>query len=238
MRLDSLVALKTGISRSKAREIIEASAVTVNGKIITKAAKEVSEDDDVAVNALPKYVSRGGLKLEAALDAFQIDVSDLVCLDIGSSTGGFTDCLLRRGAKKVYAVDVGTDQLAGSLKADPRVVSMEKTDIRDLSPEALTEKPELAVCDVSFISLSLILPHAARLADKGVFLIKPQFELTKKALNKSGVVKSEKDREKAVFKVKAEAEKAGFIIKNLAPSPVKGGEGNVEYLIFLEKRKD
>ena len=209
----------------------------VGGKIVTKPSKEVSEDNEVEILKEPEFVSRGGLKLDGALKLFFIDVKDLVCLDVGASTGGFTDCLLKRGAKKVYAVDVGTAQLANSLKNDPRVVSLENTDIREVKPADFAEKIDLVVCDVSFISLRHIFPAAAALCERGVFLVKPQFELDKKALSKSGVVKDAAKRKKAFESVCGYAKEAGFEVVNSAESPIKGGDGNTEYLIYLEKRR-
>ena len=235
MRLDIAVSLQFDMSRQKAKELIEEGKVLVDGKKTEKASKEVGEQCVITVTETPEYVSRGGYKLKGALEAFDLNVEGLVCIDIGASTGGFTDCLLKHGAKKVYAIDVGTAQLHESLKNDSRVISLEQTDIRNITPKELGEMPELAVCDVSFISLKHILEPALSLCKRGVFLIKPQFELDRGALNKQGVVKKEKDREKAVSKVKQYAVSAGFRVVKTAESPITGKEGNKEYLIYLEK---
>lgn len=237
MRFDVAVSLKFDMSRQKAKELIEAGNALVDGRICEKPSKEISDGAEITLKKTHEYISRGGLKLKGAIEAFGIDAENKVCIDIGASTGGFTDCLLQHGAKKVYAVDVGTAQLHEKLKNDSRVISLEKTDIREVTPETLGERPELAVCDVSFISLKHVLPSAAALCKRGVFLIKPQFELDKGALNKQGVVKKEKDREKAISLVKSYAIEAGFEIKNIAVSPITGKEGNTEYLIYLEKRE-
>ncbi len=237
MRLDLAVSEQNKISREKAKALIKEGLVTVNGKTEKKASFEVKEESEITVLKLPDYVSRGGYKLEGALKEFKIDVTGLTCLDIGASTGGFTDCLLKNGAKKVYAVDVGTNQLDESLKNDSRVISMEQTDIRDLKTEELEDKPVLSVCDVSFISLKNILPHAIKLCDEGIFLIKPQFELTSAALNKNGVVKKEKDREKALKAVLEYAKEAGYNLIKTAPSPITGKEGNIEYLMYAKRQR-
>ena len=183
MRLDTLMAEKKLVrSRSVATDLIKNNLVKVNGVIINKPAKDFPTETIIEILELPKYVGRGGLKLEKALEEFEISPNGLVVLDVGSSTGGFTDCLLQKGAKKVYAVDVGTDQLSETLKKSPRIVSMEKTDIRNI--KTLPEKPDLAVIDASFISLELILENVASLLKENgkiIALIKPQFETQKKA---------------------------------------------------------
>ncbi len=237
MRLDVAVSLQFDMSRQKAKELIEGKNVVVNGNVCEKPSKEVDEGTVLTLKKNHEYVSRGGYKLKGAIEEFGLAVENTVCIDIGSSTGGFTDCLLQHGAKKVYAVDVGTNQLHKKLKNDNRVVSLEQTDVREVTAETLGEMPEIAVCDVSFISLKHVLCHAARLCKRGVFLIKPQFELDKSALNKQGVVKKEKDRQKAIELVKSYATEAGFEIKKIAVSSITGKEGNVEYLIYLEKRE-
>jgi len=238
MRLDTLL-VKKGLvkSRNVAESLIKNSKVSVNGKIITKPAKDLVDSTELKIEILeqPKYVGRGGLKLEKALLEFKINPEDLVVLDVGSSTGGFTDCLLQQGAKKIYAIDVGTGQFDSKLKTDARVILMEKTDIRDV--KNLPEKAELAVVDVSFISLELILPAVKKLLKEGgkiIALVKPQFETPKIAKNKNGVVKSDDLRNTALDKVKDFALKFGLKTLDFIDSPISGGSGNKEYLLLLQ----
>jgi len=238
MRLDTLIIeKKLTRSRSVASELIKKGLVKVNGKIIIKPSTKFSEGVVIEIIEQPKYVSRGGLKLEKALIEFKINPKDLIVLDIGSSTGGFTDCLLQNSAKKVYAVDVGTDQFDPKLKNDPRIILMEKTDIRKI--DLLPEKPDLAVIDVSFISLELILKKVIDLLSpnaKIIALIKPQFETNKKDKNKSGVVKNDKLRKDSVEKIKNYASKIGLGVLKIIDSPLLGGAGNKEYFILLQNR--
>jgi 23S rRNA (cytidine1920-2'-O)/16S rRNA (cytidine1409-2'-O)-methyltransferase len=219
-------------SRERAQEAIAAGMVLVNGRLAAKASQKVGEADQLTVTGDPiGYVGRGGLKLEAALDHFGIDPAGLACLDVGASTGGFTDCLLRRGARRVYAVDVGRDQLHPDLRRDPRVVVMEETDIRTVSH--LPEPPALAVVDVSFISLTLVLPAVVRLLAPGgrvVALIKPQFEVGPGGAGKKGVVRDPRLREQAVNRVLGAAQGLGLWTGPVIPSPVLGTEGNQEFL--------
>ena len=242
MRLDVYLAEK-GLtkSRSAAAALIKARGVSVNGKIIDKNAFEVGENDDVKITGETlKYVGRGGLKLEKALEIGEIDLRGKVCLDIGASTGGFTDCMLQNGAERVVAVDVGTNQLDEKLRCDKRVISLENTDIREYFPE---EQADFIGTDVSFISLKLVLPHIFRLlktGGKAAVLVKPQFEAGnsaagRKALSKKGVVTDEKTRLGILAEVKNFAEQCGFTVTRTAPSPIKGGSGNIEYLMILEK---
>ncbi len=245
MRLDVYLSEKNLTkSRAAAAALIKAGAVSVNGKIVEKSAFEVGENDDVKiVGETLKYVGRGGLKLEKALEIGKIDLSGKTCLDIGASTGGFTDCMLQNGAKTVYAVDVGTNQLDEKLRKDARVVSLENTDIRDFF---LNSDVDFIGADVSFISLKLVLPHIFRLLKKdgkAVVLVKPQFEagsssVGRKALSKKGVVTDEKARLKIVAEVKDFAEKCGFTVLLTEKSPITGGSGNVEYLMILEKQNE
>jgi 23S rRNA (cytidine1920-2'-O)/16S rRNA (cytidine1409-2'-O)-methyltransferase len=244
MRLDTLITERKLVkSRSTATDLIKKGLVKVNGEIITKPAKEFPNIETLQIEILeqPKYVSRGGLKLEKALTEFQIDPTDLIVLDVGSSTGGFTDCLLQKGAKKVYAVDVGTDQLDKSLLNNPKVISLEKTDIRNiktLSLNSTEEKPSLAVIDTSFISLELILKSTANLLSEKtqiIALIKPQFETPKEAKNKSGVVKTDILREQVLEKIKNHCQKINLKVISVIDSPILGGSGNKEYLILLQK---
>ena len=238
-RLDVLLTeRKLAKSRSVALDLIKNSKVKVSGEIITKAAKDFTDSPDLNIEILeqPKFVGRGGLKLEKALTEFKINPADLTCLDVGSSTGGFTDCLLKQGAKKVYAVDVGTDQFDNELKKDSRVILMEQTDIRNI--ENLPEKIDLAVIDVSFISLKIILPATVNLLKKDgkiIALIKPQFETRKEDKNRSGIVKTDKIREQVLENIKDFCQKINLKIISITNSPILGGSGNKEYLILLQK---
>lgn len=224
-------------SRNVASKMIKDGKVSVNGVVCTKASFAVSDTDNIEVTGeMPKYVGRGGLKLEKAIEYFGLDLNGRQCIDIGASTGGFTDCMLQNGAKKVYAVDVGSDQLDDKLKTDSRVVSMEKTDIRNVSDEIPVA--DFISIDVSFISLKLVLPSAFRLlCDNGslVALIKPQFEAGKSHLNKKGIVKDEKVRFKVCEDIKQFAISSGFDFIGLTESPISGGDGNIEYLVYLKK---
>jgi len=237
MRLDTLITGKKLVrSRNVAAELIRSGLVKVNGEIITKPAKEFLADVIVEIIEQPKYVGRGGLKLEKALLEFGIDPTNLTVLDVGSSTGGFTDCLLQKGARKVYAIDVGTDQFDSKLKNDSRVILMEKTDIRDV--KSLPDNPDLAVIDVSFISLELILKNVATLlSPKGkiIALIKPQFETQRGDKNKGGIVKNKEIQEKTIDKIKRYCEKNGLLVLKTTESPILGGSGNKEYLALLQK---
>ncbi len=235
-RLDIFIYKKGFVgSRKISSDLIKAGKVFVNGVVVTKPSKEIDINSEIEISELPKYVSRAGLKLEKALDTFDIDVENKVALDIGSSTGGFTDCLLQRNIQKVYAVDVGTDQLHDKIKNDERVVSMEKTDIRNI--DSLPEKIDLVVIDVSFISLELILPSVRKfLKNNGevVVLVKPQFEVGKEKIGKGGIVKNEKDKIEVLEKIKKVCDGLNFKIEGQIESPIKGGDGNVEYLLYLK----
>lgn len=237
MRLDVyLTEKKLCKSRTAAQALIKSGGVSVSGKVCYKPSQEVSDSDSVEITGEQlRYVGRGGLKLEAALERFALDITGAECIDIGASTGGFTDCMLQHGAAKVYAVDVGTDQLADSLRCDPRVVSMERTDIRTAElPEA-----DYIGTDVSFISLKLILPHIHRLLKSGgaaVVLIKPQFEAGRANLSKNGIVREERVRLKIRDEIAGFAEGCGLTVIGTEQSPITGGDGNVEYLMCLRKR--
>ena len=243
-RLDILL-VKNGLasSREKAKAVIMAGQVYVNGQKEDKAGSSFEEDGirlEVRGDSL-RYVSRGGLKLEKALKIFPIDLTNKTCMDIGSSTGGFTDCMLQNGARKVYSIDVGYGQLDWKLRNDERVICMEKTNFRYTVPEDIGEEVDFASCDVSFISLSKILPPAyAILSDVGkmVCLIKPQFEAGKDKVGKKGVVKDPKVHEEVILNVMDYAREAGFAILSLGGSPIRGPEGNIEYLIYLSKEDD
>ena len=228
-------------SRSHAARLIEGGFVTVNGIPAEKCAQIVTEEDGIAVseNPLDRYVSRGGLKLEKALEAFGVDVRGAVCADIGASTGGFTDCLLQHGAARVYAVDSGTDQLHPALRADPRVTVMEKTNARTLSREDLGQETDLVVMDVSFISQALLYPAVCRvLKPDGIFLslIKPQFEAGREHLNKNGVVTDPAVRRRVAQDLAEKARRYGLVMKKTVPSPIPGGDGNLETLALFERK--
>lgn len=225
-------------SRETAQRLIREGSVSVAGRVVTKPSFSVSESDtpEIVVSGGLKYVSRGGLKLEAALDSFGIDVTGLDAADIGASTGGFTDCLLQRGAGRVRCIDVGRAQLDKRLAADPRVVSYESLNARYLTPEQIGGSCELAVCDVSFISLTLIV-HAVRsiLAPGGKFvaLIKPQFEAGRAALDKHGIVRDRAYHVTAIENVLGAADAEGLYCEGLTVSPIEGGDGNREYLALF-----
>lgn len=227
-------------SREKAKSLIVSGQVTVNGKTETKPGFQIEEEQiqiEIKGSQL-KYVGRGGLKLEKAIECWGIDLSNCICMDIGASTGGFTDCMLQNGAAKVYSVDVGKDQLAQSLREDKRVVCMEETNFRYMKPEDIQELPDFAGVDVSFISLTKILvPARALLQKEGkmVCLIKPQFEAGKDKVGKKGVVKEAGTHEQVLHKIVDFACLCGFQILDLDFSPIKGPEGNIEYLVYLKK---
>jgi 23S rRNA (cytidine1920-2'-O)/16S rRNA (cytidine1409-2'-O)-methyltransferase len=235
-RLDQLL-VDSGLAptRSRAADLVRRGCVSVSGVPAAKPGALVSADASVAVTPeSTSYVSRGALKLEAALDSFGFETEGRVALDIGASTGGFTEVLLARGAAKVYAVDVGRDQLHAKLRADPRVVVLEATDARNLDASLVREQVEAIVADVSFISLTFALPAALSLAAPDawiVALVKPQFEAGRKAVGKSGVVRKEADREKAVTRVWQFIEEKGWRVLGVIPSPVLGRGGNQEFLI-------
>lgn len=244
MRLDMYLTEKGMCrSRSAAQQLINLGGVTVNGKTAMKNSLEIADSDEVGIVEfmLPKYVGRGGRKLERALELWSIDLCGKNCLDIGSSTGGFTDCMLQSGAARVFAVDVGSGQLDEKLRADKRVISLEHTDIRDFSFDGFDiSAAEFIGTDVSFISLKLILPHIYRLlAEDGiaVALIKPQFEAGRGSLSKKGIVRSETVRLGCVEEIKRFAEQCGFAIIGTSVSPITGGDGNVEYLLGLRKER-
>ena len=235
-RLDvALVARGLAPTRERAQALILAGRVAVDGRPATKAGQPVSDDAALAVAEPPHpYVSRGGVKLAAALDRFGIDPAGKTCLDVGASTGGFTDCLLQRGAARVYAVDVGHGQLDARLRADPRVVVRERVNARSLSEADVPERVEIAVVDVSFISLRLVLPAtAARVAPGGaiVALVKPQFEAGRGEVPRGGVVRSEATRRRVVEEVAEAGRALGLAVLGVVPSPIAGARGNAEFLL-------
>lgn len=233
-------------SRSRAKELIVSGAVTVGGKTVTKPSYEVSDGDDVACDTAAgcRYVSRGGLKLERALEYFGISPEGLVCADIGASTGGFTDCLLQHGAARVYAVDSGTAQLDPSLSADPRVVSLENLNARYITADDIGCKCSLAVMDVSFISQTKLFSAITEILMPGgvlISLIKPQFEVGRSGIGKGGIVKDQKKRLAAIDNVCECAELHGLACRGTVLSPIEGGDGNTEYLacfVFTSERSE
>ena len=237
-RLDVLlVSLGLAESRAKAQATIMAGEVYVNGQKADKSGMEVDITSNIEVrgSACP-YVSRGGLKLEKALKNFGVDPTGYVCSDSGASTGGFTDCLLQQGASKVFAIDVGYGQLAWKIRNDPRVVVMERTNIRYVTPEDLGEMLDLSVIDVSFISLGLVLPVVKTLlkpTGQVLCLIKPQFEAGKEKVGKKGVVRDPAVHEEVLQNFISLAKSLDFTIRNITFSPVKGPEGNIEFLAHL-----
>ena len=226
-------------SRERAKAMIMAGVVYVNGQKADKAGDMVKEDAVVEVRGHDiGYVSRGGLKLEKAMQVFPLSPRGKVCMDIGASTGGFTDCMLQNGAAKVYAVDVGYGQLAWSLRTDPRVVNMERTNIRNVTPDQLDDPIAFFSVDVSFISLHHIFPVARAVTTPdalGVCLVKPQFEAGREKVGKNGVVRDPATHREVLLRAMGYAVDNGFGVRGLDFSPVKGPEGNIEYLMFVEK---
>lgn len=236
-RLDLLL-VRRGLcpSREKAQRLIMAGEVFSGGTRLDKAGQTLAGDTPLEVRAAERYVGRGALKLEGALVHFALDPSGLTCLDVGASTGGFTDCLLQHGAAKVYALDVGHGQLDWKIRRDPRVVVREHCNARHLQPADLPEKVQLIVADVSFISLTLVLPPAAALLTHGgmiVALIKPQFELSRAEVGRGGVVRDDAARQKAVQKIRDFALRLGWVWGGVVDSPVAGADGNRELLCLL-----
>lgn len=221
-------------TRTKAQSLVMARRVLVNGQHVDKAGAAVADDDLLAIEALEHpWVGRGGMKLAHALREFGISVEGKTCVDVGASTGGFTDVMLKNGARKVYAIDVGYGQLDVSLRNDPRVVNREKVNARHLGASDFDDRVEFVSIDVSFISLKLILPAVAKFLDgELVALIKPQFEVGKRDVGKGGIVRDDVKRAEAVESVVAFAREIGFDVKGLIESPVKGAEGNVEFLMY------
>ena len=240
VRLDVLLVEKGFIeSRQKAQTTIMSGLVFVNNQKIDKPGVSVADDAQIEVRGKAlKYVSRGGLKLEKAMQTWPIDLNGTICMDIGASTGGFTDCMLQNGAVKVYAVDVGYGQLAWSLRNDERVVCLERTNARHLDHEIIPDEPDFSSVDVSFISLKLILPAIANvLKENGhvVCLIKPQFEAGKEKVGKKGVVRDAAVHLEVLENFFGHAKESGFTVLDLTFSPIRGPEGNIEYLGYLQK---
>lgn len=240
LRLDVLL-VERGLqaSRQKAQATIMSGLVFVNGRRSDKPGAPVAEDAAVEVRGSAlRYVSRGGLKLEKAMEIWPIDVRGAVCMDVGASTGGFTDCMLQNGAAKVYAVDVGYGQLAWSLRSDGRVVCLERTNARYLDHTLIPEEPDFSSVDVSFISLKLILPAIAAVLNQTgqvVCLVKPQFEAGREKVGKKGVVRDPAVHREVLERFLDHAGESGFAVRDLSYSPVRGPEGNIEYLGWLER---
>ena len=238
-RIDVLLVEKGLVpSREKAQAFLMAGSVSVDGRRELKAGTKVASDAEIVLYEDPvPYVSRGGLKLAAAVDEWDIDLKNTVCIDVGASTGGFTDLMLQREAARVYAIDVGYGQLDYKLRTDPRVVNMEKTNIRLLDPDGFPEKADFICVDVSFISLKLVLPVAARLLkDPGsriVCLVKPQFEAERGQVGKGGVVRNGDVRDEVLKKVRGYAAGCGLFPAAEIESPIRGAKGNVEFLMLL-----
>lgn len=239
-RLDlALVKLGVVLSREQAKRLIMAGEVSVMGRRITQPGWLVKEQEQISVRERPKFVSRGGLKLEGALEHFGIDVTGMVALDVGASTGGFTDCLLQRGAVKVFAYDVGTNQLAWKLRSDPRVVSREQFNLRHMKPEDVGQEVDILVADLSFISLTLVLPAVLQVLRPGghaVVLVKPQFELSREEVGKGGIVREPELHAKACDRIQQ------FVVSQpelcwqaLVESSIQGGDGNREFLAWFSK---
>ncbi|MDE5835287.1 MAG: TlyA family RNA methyltransferase [Ruminococcus sp.] len=225
-------------SRERAKEMIKSGNIFVNGKTVNKVSAEVSENDLIESAEQELYVGRGALKIQKATEVFGLDFSGKTCLDIGASTGGFTDFMLKNGAVKVFAVDVGHGQLAYSLRNDSRVVNMENTDIRKVTPENIGGAVDFISADVSFISLKMILPVFRNFLKDGadaVVLIKPQFEAGKKFVGKHGVVRDKKVHQRVLTEIDASIYSAGLVALKYTFSPIKGGSGNIEYLAHLRR---
>jgi 23S rRNA (cytidine1920-2'-O)/16S rRNA (cytidine1409-2'-O)-methyltransferase len=239
-RLDVLL-VSRGLaeSREKAKIIIMSGIVYVNNQKEDKAGSMFPPDAAIEVRGeRPRYVSRGGLKLEKAMEVFPIRLTGAVCMDVGASTGGFTDCMLQNGARKVYSIDVGHGQLAWKLRNDPRVICMEKTNIRFVRPEDIGEPVDFSSIDVSFISLTLVLPVVFSILRGGgqvTALIKPQFEAGREKVGKKGVVRDPEVHREVIAKIWDFAVRTGFVPKGMDFSPIRGPEGNIEYLLYLEK---
>ena len=239
-RVDSLlVAQGLADSREQAKRLVLAGEVLCGTERVTKASQKFAEDADLSVKDRPKFVGRGGFKIEGALEAFEIDVEGLIGIDVGSSTGGFTDCLLQRGAVKVHAVDVGTNQLVYKLRVDPRVEVREQFNARELSPEVIPDEVDIAVMDLSFISLTKVLSALNTVLKRGAWivpLIKPQFELSREEIGKGGIVRDPELHEKAVEKIRDfVTEVLQWEWMEVIESPIKGTDGNTEFLAKIRK---
>jgi 23S rRNA (cytidine1920-2'-O)/16S rRNA (cytidine1409-2'-O)-methyltransferase len=240
MRLDQLLVQRAFYSsREQAQRAVMAGEVRIGEQVAQKPSLLVEPDATIFTSAGPRFVGRGGLKLEGALEHFAIDVRDQIAVDIGASTGGFTDCLLQHGARKVYAIDVGHGQLAWKIRSDPRVTVLEKTNARVSSPSLIGEKADICVIDVSFISLTLILPNAFELVTPtGIVLalIKPQFELERADVGRGGIVRDASLHQKAQHKIASFVESSGNEVVGIVSSPITGTDGNQEFFLCARKR--
>jgi 23S rRNA (cytidine1920-2'-O)/16S rRNA (cytidine1409-2'-O)-methyltransferase len=239
-RLDAALAARGMVdSREQGRRLVLAGEVRVNGQPAAKPGQPITAADVLEILAKPRYVSRGGLKLEGALQQFSIDPTAWICMDIGASTGGFTDCLLQHGAARVYTFDVGTNQLVWRLRSDPRVIAREQCNVRHLTPDDFPERPQLAVFDVSFISLRLVMPPVMQALAPGghlVCLIKPQFELTREDIGPGGIVRDPALHDRAVASIRAFIDACpGFQWRAVMDSPIRGTDGNREFLAWITK---
>lgn len=241
-RIDRLLAEREMVSsRERARALIMEGRVTADGQVVSKAGTQVSVDALIEIRGqdLP-FVSRGGIKLQGALDTFGVNPQGMVVMDVGASTGGFTDCMLQRGAKKVYAVDVGYGQLAWKLQKDPRVINLERRNVRYLQREEIGEEVDLIVIDTSFISIGKFLPHLLQFLRKGgtiLGLIKPQFEVGKGEVGKGGVVKDPSLHRKVIERISGLSQDLGLRILGVTESPLPGPKGNKEFFIYLKKNE-
>ncbi|MBR5498174.1 MAG: TlyA family RNA methyltransferase [Clostridia bacterium] len=242
IRLDARIfELGLSESREKAKAFIMAGQVYVNGMKATKAGMTVTAQDQIDVRGGSEFVSRGGHKLKKAMSVFPINLENKICMDIGASTGGFTDCMLQNGASKVYSIDVGYGQLAWKLRSDERVINLERTNIRYVTREQVPDEIDFFSVDVSFISLCLVLPAAYPLLSENgecVCLIKPQFEAGREKVGKKGVVRDKSVHAEVIRKIYDFSIDLGFTVSGLDYSPIKGPEGNIEYLIYLKKGSD
>ena len=241
IRLDKLL-FEEGLveSREKAKAVILEGNVLVNGDVVDKAGALVRPDDILKVKSKMPYVSRGGLKLEHAIKFFNIEVKGKIAMDVGASTGGFTDCLIQHDANKIYAIDVGYGQFHWILRTDERIILLERTNIRHIENDFIFDEIDIATIDVSFISLLKVIPKVLEfLKPSGeiVALIKPQFEAGRKDVGKGGVIRSEKKQLEIVEKIKSESEKMGLEVIGTTKSPLKGPKGNVEYFIYLKRKR-
>jgi len=242
VRIDQLLVAR-GLfdTRARARAAIEAGRVRADGRIVAKPSEQIAEDAEIEAEAAHRWVGRGALKLDHALSLWPVDLAGRTVLDVGASTGGFTEVCLDRGAARVFAVDVGSGQIHPKIAADPRVANLERTDARDLTPALIPETPSLVVCDASFISLSKVLPAALALAAPGadlITLVKPQFEAEgPKAVGKKGVVKDPEARAAALRRVRDWLEGRGWTVQATAESPIAGGDGNIEFLVWARSAR-
>lgn len=246
MRLD-IYLVEEGLlkTRSLAKNLIKEQKILVNGIPAKKSGQDISESDHIEILEEFKFVSRAGYKLEKAIDKFNISIKGKVAVDLGASTGGFTDCLLQRGAKEIFAIDVGSGQMDKSIRLNEKVHCFEKVNARYLDDlirtgqfPSFSSQPEIVVADLSFISLTLVLPAILKCVEEGtefVVLVKPQFELGKEAVNKKGIVTDNRERIKALERIKQFCAGANLVVKGSMDSPIKGGDGNVEYLLYFVK---